>query len=294
MTAGPENFRLLAQGVTGHGKTHGQDSHAAFHGPGGAVVLAVADGHGAARHFRSDLGSRWATEEFAVCARHFLARAHGDAAGGRGRQAVGAPAGLPVLRELARDLPRRLVHGWRQRVARHEASSPAHGRGGQPPAFDVYGSTVLGAVLTPELLVCWQLGDGDVTLVWEDGPPHAPLYAGQDLGDETESLCQPEAWPRVRVHWQPLTGGGPPPAVLLSTDGLSKSFADRDGFLSFARGVRDRAAAEGTDRVQDKLADWLGHAATHSGDDTTLVGAIPVPGRATGHEHDRSDEGNGA
>ncbi|ONK14438.1 protein phosphatase 2C domain-containing protein [Streptomyces sp. MP131-18] len=261
-------FRLLGQDVTGRGKEYSQDSHLAFLAAGGrAAVLTVADGHGAAAHFRSDLGARWAAEEFAACARRFVA----------GALSGEEPPGWPVRREMARDLPRRLVHGWRLRVARHEASSPAHGRAGEAPAFDAYGSTLLGVVLTRELLVCWQLGDGDITLVWNEGPPEAPLYAGQDLGDETESLCQPEAWLRARMHWRPLTGKGPPPAVLLSTDGLSKSFEDHDGFLGFARGVRDRVESEGRAQVQDKLAGWLGHAATHSGDDTTLVGAIPVP-----------------
>jgi hypothetical protein len=265
------DWRLLCEGVKGSGKAYSQDRHLAFTAADGrAVVLAVADGHGSAPHFRSDLGARWATEEFAACARYFLSRVRGDAEDG--------PATLPARRTLARDLPRALVRGWRRRVALHEASSPAHGRPGEPPPFDVYGSTLLGAVLLPDLLVCWQLGDGDIVLVSGNGDLRAPLYAGQDLGDETESLCQPEAWQRARSHWQPLTGGGPPPAVLLSTDGVSKSFADRAGFLGFARGVRERADEEGPERVQAKLADWLRHAATHSGDDATLVGAIPVTG----------------
>ncbi|MDT0345287.1 PP2C family serine/threonine-protein phosphatase [Streptomyces litchfieldiae] len=261
---------LLHQAVTGCGKAFCQDHHVAFTAAGGrAAVLAVADGHGSAPHFRSDLGARWAAEEFAACARCFVRRAEG------GPGANDKPASLPTLRALARELPRQLVRGWRQRVALHEANAPAHGRRPETPAFDVYGTTLLGAVITGELLVCWQLGDGDIVLVDTAGRTDTPLDAGPDLGDETESLCLPEAWLRARLHWQPLTGG-PPPAVLLSTDGLSKSFTDRGGFLAFARGVRERAGQEGPDQVQGKLADWLGHAATHSGDDTTLVGAIPV------------------
>ncbi|MDT0266662.1 PP2C family serine/threonine-protein phosphatase [Streptomyces sp. DSM 44915] len=292
-----EDWRLLREGVKGSGKAYSQDRHLAFLAEAGrCAVLAVADGHGSAAHFRSDLGARWATEEFAACARYLTDRL-GETAGAPERtDATGAPeraaaAGggrapgpaLPRLHALARDLPRQLVHGWRGRVALHEANSPAHGRPDEPPPFDVYGSTLLGAVVTPELLVCWQLGDGDITLVEADGTVRTPLYTGPDLGDETESLCLPEAWRRARTHWRPLTGG-PPPAVLLSTDGLSKSFADHAGFLGFVRGVRERAETEGTELVQGKLADWLGHAATHSGDDTTLVAALPVarPGSDSG------------
>jgi hypothetical protein len=272
-------WEVLRQDVKGLRKDYSQDSHRAeVTNEGRVAVLAVADGHGSAAHFRSDLGARWAVEAFARCAQEFadLVVDKDTPEDERWRR----------LHELARELPRRVVRCWRQRVVRHECNAPADGRLRRGPGstgstgspdYDVYGSTFVGAVLTQRLLVCWQLGDGDVALVWEDGRAEAPLYAGPDIGDETESLCQAEAWLRMRVHWQPLAGAAPPPAVLLSTDGLSKSFTDHDGFLGFASGVRERVTRDGTDAVRKQLTGWLTEAATHSGDDTTLVGAFPVP-----------------
>jgi hypothetical protein len=277
-------WEVLHEGVKGLGKDYSQDRHLARVTPDGrAALLAVADGHGSAAHFRSDLGARWAVEEFACCADEFARQVlNEDSHAGSWRQ----------LHTTARELPRHLVRCWRQRVARHECNAPADGRPGprtpdhRTPDYEVYGSTLVGAVVTRRLLVCWQLGDGDVALAWGEGKgagpgsgsAEAPLYdgAGADIGDETESLCQPEAWLRIRVHWQPLTGAGPPPAVLLSTDGLSKSFTDHAGFLGFAGGVCERVAREGVDAVREQLAGWLTKAATHSGDDTTLVAAFPV------------------
>jgi hypothetical protein len=271
-----DSFEVLHERVMGLGKDFSQDWQRAVVVGGRAALLAVADGHGSAAHFRSDLGSRWAVEEFAACAREFAERAAAV-------DEEEAAAVLPWrwLHDTALALPRRLVLSWRQRVALHEASSPADGRSlasgtTPPPDYEVYGSTFVGAVVTRRLLVCWQLGDGDIALVWGDGRAEAPLDAGPQLGDETESLCQNEAWLRFRVLWRPLTGTGPPPAVLLSTDGLSKSFADDDGFLGFASGVRERIAGEGVEAVREQLPGWLAKAARHSGDDTTLVGAFPV------------------
>ncbi|MET4927256.1 protein phosphatase 2C domain-containing protein, partial [Streptomyces sp. PSRA5] len=270
-------WELLDGGVKGVAKKYSQDrGEALTTADGRAVVLAVADGHGSRAHFRSELGAGWAVEAFTSCARvyaHEVVRRGDDA------------ANWPRLLAEARTLPQQVVHAWRRRVLMQEANSPAHG--GHPtstgtsraaPRADlaVYGSTLIGAVLTERLLVCWQLGDGDIVLVDEDGTTHMPLHTGPDMGDETESLCEPEAWRKARLHWQPLTGG-PPPGVLLSTDGLSKSFADHEGFLAFATGVRSRAASHGVAAVQAQLPDWLGHAAKYSGDDATLAGAFPAP-----------------
>ncbi|MFK4065626.1 protein phosphatase 2C domain-containing protein [Streptomyces sp. NPDC029674] len=287
-TTGP--WALLSGAVKGVAKKYSQDRGAALPVAGDrAVVLAVADGHGSAAHFRSDLGARWAVEEFTACAEAFAREAArvGDDA-----------AGWPALRAEARRLPQQVGHRWRERAVLYDTNSPAHGarpltaqdrtgRGDRPgvPDLAAYGSTLIGAVLTEHALFCWQLGDGDIVLVDDRGVPHTPLSTGPDMGDETDSLCEPEPWRKMRSHWQPFTGGAPP-CVLLSTDGLSKSFADHQGFLDFATGLGDRATGQGVAAVQAQLPDWLGRAAKFSGDDTTLVGAIAVPAQ-------RSDEPQG-
>ncbi|QDQ14285.1 protein phosphatase 2C domain-containing protein [Streptomyces spectabilis] len=283
-------WALLTGGVKGVGKKYSQDRWAArATADGRAVVLTVADGHGSAAHFRSDLGARWAVEEFTACAEAFAHEA----------VRVGADAaGWPELRAEARLLPQAVGHRWHRRARFHDSSAPARGaspaqraaahrraRARGTPDLAAYGSTLLGAVLTEHTLMCWQLGDGDIVLVDDGGVPHTPLSSGPDMGDETDSLCEPEPWRKTRTHWQPITGG-PPPAVLLSTDGLSKSFADHQGFLDFATGVRERAAGQGVAAVQGQLADWLARAAKYSGDDTTLVGAF-------GARYDTSDASGG-
>ncbi|MER7411291.1 protein phosphatase 2C domain-containing protein [Streptomyces cacaoi] len=293
---------VLRQRVKGPGKKVNQDAcHVSTPGGGQAVVLAVADGHGSAAHFRSEQGARWAVEEFARCAGEFAHRAI---------VLDGAGTGYRELRDAARALPRQLVGRWRRRALLADCNAPADGRlpprpeqSGHTPAarFTPYGSTLVGAVVTANLLVCWQLGDGDVVLVDERGTVRTPLSTGPDLGDETDSLCQPEAGRLVRLHWQAFPGAAEPPAVLLSTDGLAKSFADDAGFQDFAKGVVERAAEHGARTVQEQLPEWLGRAAGYSGDDTTLVAALRSPrrrahSRAAGGarpEHERNTMVNG-
>lgn len=285
-----ERWELLEGAVKGAGKKYSQDRCAARHlADGRAVVLAVADGHGSAPHFRSDLGARWAVEEFAACAGEFaLAAVRHDEEAQRQDDDKLWWRPLAELRAEARRLPQLVAHRWYERATLHDANSPAHGAPQHPPRgpdLTAYGTTLVGAVLTRRLLVCWQLGDGDIVVLDAAGTPETPLYTGPDLGDETDSLCAPESWHRARCHWQPLTSEGPS-GLLLSTDGLSKSFTDHQGFLDFAAGVQGRAHEQGMPAVRSRLTEWLSHAAQYSGDDTTLVGAFEALGPAAPRRQD--------
>ncbi|WP_330281939.1 protein phosphatase 2C domain-containing protein [Streptomyces sp. NBC_00588] len=296
VVAPAERWELLRGEVKGAAKKYSQDRCAARQvADGRAVVLAVADGHGSAPHFRSDLGARWAVEEFAVCAEEFALSAvrHDDAEPHAAEDTWWQ--GLGELRACARRLPQLVAHRWYERATLHDCNSPAHGtprhtpKGPEHPSkgpdLTAYGTTLVGAVLTRRLLVCWQLGDGDVVVLDAAGTPYTPLYTGPDLGDETDSLCAPESWHRARCHWQPLTSEGPS-GVLLSTDGLSKSFTDHQGFLDFAAGVQGRAHELGMPAVRSRLPEWLSRAAQYSGDDTTLVGAFEAEGHAAPRQND--------
>jgi len=266
---------------------------ASGHAGADTVLLAVADGHGSAEHPHSDRGAKWATEAFLELATLLC------------KQSQEQP--LPLVKALAEeDFPLRLTRYWRSRVrAETRPGQPAEdppaasGPDDQAPddqapddqapedrapedrdAEDVlvdYGSTLLGAMLTPRLLICWQLGDGDIVIV-DGNTPSCPLTAGEGrLGVRTDSLCQPDAWQRMRVHWQPITGK-PPSLVMLSTDGLSDSFADRAGFEEFAVEMLGRVRSEGAGSVQARLADWLDRASEFSGDDVTVAAACLLEG----------------
>ncbi|MFF5444114.1 protein phosphatase 2C domain-containing protein [Streptomyces sp. NPDC012888] len=242
---------------------------------GDPLVLAVADGHGSAAHARSHVGAQYAVEVFAEKAREFgrLARAAGD---GEVRPSLG------WLMHYAQDsLPRRLVGAWQRKALRHWERFPC-GDASRPDAekLRLYGSTLVGAVLTPELFAAWQLGDGELAVVEEDGALWLPLAPGEaELGDETESLCSTQqAWQLVRTYWAPITDPSRTPRLItLSTDGLSKSFAAGEGFSAFVTGLDQRLAESGAAEVRAALPEWLAEASRHSGDDTTLVAARRNP-----------------
>ncbi|MGI5167669.1 PP2C family serine/threonine-protein phosphatase [Spirillospora sp. CA-253888] len=265
----PGRWQVVAESVQGPGKPANQDRHGHWVSEDGArALLVVADGHGARAHPRSDVGA-----ELAVAA--FL-----DVAGG-------FCASLPAETSLKRlkfraeeDLPRDLVRAWRARVAEHLRAHPVPDA---PPAsgevgaeeLTMYGSTLIGALLTPGLILAWQLGDGDFCLAGHDGAVATPLDGrGPVYGDETDSLCTANAHRLVRMYWAPQAADAAPPGlVALSTDGLSNSFLGRDGHLEFVADVHRLVERNGIGKVGAELPAWLERASSFSGDDTTFVAA---------------------
>lgn len=269
--SGPTAWHVLRGSVRGLNKKFNQDSlYTASVADGAALVLSVADGHGSAAHFRSDMGSRWAVREFADCVTPF-ARTVVD------RQED--PTTWLALFAAARALAGPICHRWRERALLYEAGHPANGAAAgerNPTRADLipYGTTLLGLVVTQQLLFCWQVGDGDITTSADAGaPPRRPLAtAEEEYGDDTDSLCEPEPWVKMRVHCQPMAPLGPRPLLIANTDGLSKSFEDERGYLKFATDVHSALERQGIDKVRLLLEGWLTRAAGKSGDDTTLVG----------------------
>jgi Protein phosphatase 2C len=264
-------WETLAESVQGLNKQQNQDWFTA-EGQGtdeSPLILAVADGHGSRPHPRSHLGARYAVVQFAALAEEFTGYCR--TLGPR------EPESLRKLMAYAQqDLPRRIVANWTRQALGHwdrYADPSEEAQLTERQKLRLYGTTLVGAVLTPHLFAAWQIGDGDLTVIEYDGAVSRPLAPTEpDIGDETESLCEPDAWRQVRVHWAPVFEPDRMPRLIsLSTDGLSKSFASDDGFTTFVSGVDQRIAAEGAEAVRDSLPGWLTQAAGHSGDDTTFT-----------------------
>lgn len=224
-----------------------------------AFIAAVADGHGAPAYDRSDVGSRLAVH----CAIEAL------------RRFVGGGTGEGVVEEI--------LGRWRQAVA-----ADHHGRG---PAGDwveattdvltPYGCTLAAVAMAPGQLLVLQIGDSDVLFGYPDGRIERPLPVDQGLvGEQTYSLCAVDAAQRFRLRTLTLGDGAAwPDFVMLSTDGIAKSFADEKAFLAIASQYRDTVGKVGLPEVLGRLDDWLAEVSRRgSGDDVTLCLASRTAG----------------
>ena len=238
------------------------------------LMLTVSDGHGSPTNFRSHLGANRAVRAMEIEFHRLLeSNPNFD--------------NLSAIKRLAVErLPQLLIRTWEQLVQAHLRRFPISDadletltrlRGSDRVAKVVsrpelaYGATVLGALVTEAFILYAQLGDGDLLTVSEKGDVQRPLPADERLhGDQTTSVCTPEAWRDVRVSFQALSEH-PPKLILLATDGYANSFKDEPSFLQVGPDLLNLIEANGLDQVQSDLPGWLAEAShAGSGDDVSL------------------------
>ena len=222
------------------------------------TYLAVADGHGAAAHYRSDRGSRMAVETL-------LSVLRGVTRDGHLRDAGTLAADVPALAET-------LVTRWRQAVMADLAADPLAGPSDEDDVT-VYGSTCLGAALGPGMTLWLQIGDGELWAATFHGAVETVFAPDDYPGEETDSLCLPAVAERAKVAL--VTAPSPfaaPEIALVATDGVTKSFPDVEARRGILRGFRAAVRDRGLAAVGTELDAWLAACARHGrGDDATLA-----------------------
>jgi serine/threonine protein phosphatase PrpC len=216
-------------------------------------IAAVADGHGALPHVHSRIGAQLAVEGASSALEWFLSGEASDAA--------------------AVELKAETLLVWRDAVARH-AEALAGEDDWVEPTVDThvhYGSTLLAMAASDEMTVVLQIGDGDLLLGYPDGRLERPLPQDDGLvGEQTYSLCTPDALSRFRVAVL-RDMEAPPDFALLATDGLSKSFAGEADFRKVVAHYRHAMLTGDPSAALGALPDWLASVSKRgSGDDVTL------------------------
>ena len=231
------------------------------------TVLAVSDGHGGGRHFRSQVGSTLAVHVAVKTVQDYLAGL------------AGADCDMPRLSQ-------EIVDAWVVAVTSDLAHNPfseaelgalmeAEGERNKDSVVErpelAYGATLLVAAVTDERMIYLQLGDGDILTVAADGTTTRPIAEDERLvGNQTTSLCQPEAWREFRTT-ETAASVGLPTLVLLSTDGYVNSFRSQEDFLQIGQDYLQILREQGSEVLSDELPKILAEATQQgSGDDITL------------------------
>jgi serine/threonine protein phosphatase PrpC len=247
---------------------------------GDQVVLAVADGHGSERSFRSHVGAELAVRTAVGEGWRFLEARRDDA---------GRPDDDQWLNlDLALDnLAKHIVFRWEEKVHERWRRMPAteeelaegaaqvpHGDPGPGLAQSagvVYGTTLLVALATRSFLGFLQVGDGDILTVSDDGTVEWAIERDRRfLGNQTASLAMPDASKQFRTRCWP-SRRELPALVLIATDGYANSYSDDEAFRMVAGGYLQQIRESGVKAISGSLRTWLREVtAGGSGDDITV------------------------
>lgn len=239
-----------------------------------ATVVAVADGHGHYRHFRSGRGSELASEIAIDETRRWLGEAG----------AISSPEGLCA--SARDDLVPQLWQRWRTAVERDVDANPFTEaeeklrRPGDAPEI-AYGATLLITALSATDAIFVQIGDGDIVAVTRDGRTWRPVPGDPLLfAHRTTSLAQKDAVESFRVAVVNLQMD-PLDLILVATDGFANAQSGEDWFVRVGTDIARMKREKGVQRLADELPRWVEKCASTegSGDDTSVALIVANPAR---------------
>lgn len=246
------------------------------------LVMAVADGHGSTKCYRSQKGSLFAvTSAISVFSEMLINLTKSD------------DINLSIIKHLIEnDLPNHFIRYWQDQVDYFEKQNPmlpaekaylksqlsnTQIESLEKNHYIAYGSTLIAAFIFPRFVTFIQIGDGDIVCVMEDGSIFIPFESDERfIAGETDSLSYKDADKYFKIKFFPLNNINNLPAlVMLSTDGYSNSFTSikdfqkvsTDIYQIFRKGDFDQSVKE----IEENIENWLLEASSKgSGDDVTL------------------------
>lgn len=245
-----------------------QDSYKKIICDDGTIIMAVADGHGSKNCPYSKTGSSIAVNTFCKIMSEYIA-SFSD-----------SPEYLLTFlnREGDTKVAQEIDSEWKRRVEKvhrnNKRDIPINENGEQDKLFvySQYGTTLLGLVLAKDFLFAFQIGDGDILFVSEDGV--APVINGDKiLGVETHSLSKNNAWKKAITVARKMDFEEKKLSMfLMSTDGFANSYKNENEFHKTCTEYLAMINQHGVKTINDNLKNWLSETSSLGcGDDITVL-----------------------
>lgn len=235
------------------------------------VIMAVADGHGSEKCLRSERGSLIAVNTFCEVMNRYLTS--------YGQDEEGLETLVTFLnREGDTRFAQDVCEEWQSRVKQSfyknkvPALIDANGQVDWKSVYSLYGTTLLGMLITRNFVFSFQIGDGDINFA--TATECYPLVEPEKfLGTETHSLSKVDAWRKSVASIRRKDAEKDLPYMyMLSTDGFANSYANDDVFKDTCREYCEMINQHGFKAVKENLAKWLKETSEGGcGDDVTVA-----------------------
>lgn len=234
----------------------------------GSVILAVADGHGSDSCPYSKEGSLAAVNVFCKILGDYL-----DTYTGQQEMLF-----TFLKREGDTKIAQEIDVAWKRRIlrlhtkCRREIPLDENQNKDREAVYKLYGSTLLGLVITEDFLFAFQLGDGDIVKVSESGV-YSVIAGDKILGTETHSLSKAESWKKAITLIRKREEREKQPVMyMLSSDGLSNSYKNDEEFKKTCMDYYVLLKEHGVKAVSEQLKTWLQETSEMGcGDDITAL-----------------------
>lgn len=254
-----------------------QDYASAVKGEGFNIAI-VCDGHGSDKHFRSDVGSRIATETMQNMLVEFYSSfpTYESAAADFGKKSEQLKVGF--------------VSKWADGTKQDSIDNPFTEKelqNGVDKGVDYfskysmlvpYGTTVLAVLLTKEYYFALMIGDGAMIRIFPDKDAVEETFEGKMLGDRVESMCNQNSAFKIYTKLVKLEDGMENIAFVLTSDGYceSEAFTEREMMLNWPKKYLALIARKGIDEAYEPIANQLEQvsAVSSANDDISIAVAV--------------------
>ncbi len=259
------------------------------------TLAVVSDGHGGEDYFRSDRGSRFASEAFCRCVENAFAfsaeepKEHSTETFLKNKaknfaDALNACKTDKQIGEQMRWFMRSVVTNWNILVDEDIAANPFTEEGMQAVSHkakarytkgekvqSAYGATLIGVVVTKDFWFGVHIGDGKCVVFDKVGADSEPIpWDEQCFLNITTSICDSNAGSEFRYFFSREL----PAAVFVGSDGIDDSFTNESHLHNFYRVVMTSFADETEEKAAKALADYLPTLSAQGSADDMSVGCI--------------------
>lgn len=254
--------------------TECQDSHKKVICEDGAIIMAVADGHGSKSCPYSRTGSKIAVNVFCDILRNLY-----DGYADHPEQLLSylnREGDITVSKAIDSEWKRRVVE--RHKKSKRSITKLEDGSNDLSSIYKQYGSTLLGILIAKEFIFAFQLGDGDICYVNSAGL-ELVIEPEKILGVETHSLSRDKAWEKAITCVRRMNIEDSIPSMFtLSSDGYANSYKSEEEFHTTVTEYLALMNEHGAQAVEESLPAWLSETSTMGcGDDITMMVAYFAP-----------------